>query len=78
MNDCDTFKAVLYDLDLFNILCRYNNREDGSYYLRIINKQVFLKNMGQSGLFSVYFRYTIFTRQCEKCPNVHPVYGAGI
>ena len=48
-------------------------------------KPIFFKKMGQPWplfrLFLVFFKQTIHfftTNQCEKCPNVHPVYGAGI
>ena len=46
-------------------------------------KILFLKKIGQPGLFFVYFwsfqtNITIFTtNKCEKC-QVHPVYGTGI
>ena len=42
---------------------------------------IFFKKMGQPRpLFRLFqTNNTIFTTyQCEKCPNVHPVYGAGM
>ena len=47
-------------------------------------KLLFFQKMGQPWpiflfIFGLFKNNTIFTtNQCEKCPNFHPVYGAGI
>ena len=50
----------------------------------LAKNQSFLKKVTNPDLFFIYFRFfqtnnTFFTsNQCEQCPNIHPVYGAGI
>ena len=71
-------KIIGYFKNGFLLLFQIRSKSRFQDFLQVM---FFLKKMSQPSLFFIYFRsyqtnnIIVTTNQCEKCPNVHPVFG---